>query len=153
RDLMRSRNVYRGKILSLTTSRSWSDDVNIGFHRVPPVRRESIILADGLLQRIERQTVTFSKHGGDLRASRRHLRHGILLYGPPGTGKTLTAMYLIGQMPERTTILLTGRSLNYIERSCRLARLLEPSIVILEDVDLVAEHREQLGRASAMPVL
>jgi ATP-dependent 26S proteasome regulatory subunit len=50
-------------------------------------------------------------------------------------------MYLAGQMPERTVLLLTGRTQGLIEQSCRIARLLQPATVILEDVDLVAEER------------
>ncbi len=64
-----------------------------------------------------------------------------MLYGPPGTGKTLTAMYLAHQMPERTVILLTGHSVGMLEPSCKIARLLQPATIILEDVDLVAEER------------
>lgn len=65
----------------------------------------------------------------------------MLLYGPPGTGKTLTAMYLAGQMPDRTVLLLTGQALGLIEQSCTMARLLQPATLILEDVDLVAQAR------------
>src|SRR5262249_36851239 len=36
---------------------------------------------------------------------------------------------------------LTGRGIGLLEPSCRLARMLAPSIVILEDVDLIAEER------------
>jgi ATP-dependent 26S proteasome regulatory subunit len=64
-----------------------------------------------------------------------------LLHGPPGTGKTLTAMYVVGRVPGRTTILLTGEALGLIEPSVALARLLQPSLVVLEDVDLIAEER------------
>jgi ATP-dependent 26S proteasome regulatory subunit len=71
------------------------------------------------------------------------LKRGILLFGPPGTGKTLTAMYLATQMTGRTVILLTGAGMGAIELACRLARMLEPSTVILEDVDLVGTQRER----------
>lgn len=50
-------------------------------------------------------------------------------------------MYLARQMPDRTVLLLTGASLGLIETSCTMARLLQPSTVILEDVDLIAEER------------
>jgi ATP-dependent 26S proteasome regulatory subunit len=80
----------------------------------------------------------------------RHLKRGLLLHGPPGTGKTLTAMYLAGQMPDRTVILLTGRGLGLVEQSCSLARLLEPATVIMEDVDLIAEERTRQGGCNAL---
>ena len=66
------------------------------------------MLADGVLERVERHTVGFAAHRDRLLAAGRHLRRGLLLHGQPGTGKTLTAMYLAGRMGERTVVLLTA---------------------------------------------
>ena len=52
-------------------------------------------------------------------------------------------MYLATQMPDRTVVLLTGRGLGSITPSVELAVSLAPSIVILEDVDLVALERSK----------
>lgn len=140
RERMRARNVYRGRIVSLST-RGPMNSLDVKFHRLPPVEREDIVLPAGVLERIERQTVRFAALRDRLSAAGRHLKRGLLLWGPPGTGKTLTAMYLARRMPDRTVLLLTGQSLALIETSCTMARLLQPSTVILEDVDLVAEER------------
>jgi ATP-dependent 26S proteasome regulatory subunit len=115
--------------------------VDIRAHALPAIRRDQVILPEPLLQRIERHTLSFSKHAARLRGAGRHLKRGILLYGPPGTGKTLTAMYLVAQMPGRTVLLLTGHGMKSIETACRLARLLEPTTVVLEDVDLIGTER------------
>ena len=151
RTAMRKRNVYRGHVLSLAETRMGS--MEIKFHRLPDVPRENIILPQGLLERIERQTVRFSELSEKLVAAGRHLKRGILLHGPPGTGKTLTAMYVARAIRNRTVLLLTGRGQGMIEQSCALARALQPSIVILEDVDLVAEERTRPGAACAGPLL
>jgi ATP-dependent 26S proteasome regulatory subunit len=145
RRTMRARSVYRGRIISLEATH---DGVDVKFHRLPKVERDGIILPEGILERIERQTVRFSELREELLRMGRHLKRGLLLYGPPGTGKTLTAMYLAARMPERTTLLLTGRTLGLIEQSCAMARLLQPATVILEDVDLVAEERTRQGMGS-----
>jgi hypothetical protein len=139
RTVMRKRNVYRGHVLSLDQDRFGG--MAIAFHQLPGIRREDIILPDGILDRIERQTVRFSLLADRLVAAKRHLKRGVLLYGPPGTGKTLSAMYIAGAIKDRTVLLLTGRGQGLLEQSCGLARMLQPSIVILEDVDLVAEER------------
>jgi hypothetical protein len=138
---IRKRNVYRGHVISLGIGER--GDLQVAFHRLPAITREKIILPQGMVERIERQTVGFARLGDRLRAAGRHLKRGLLLYGPPGTGKTLTAMYLAGQMPDRTVILLTGRGVGLIEQSCAMARLLQPATLILEDVDLIAEERTQ----------
>src|SRR5207244_13357578 len=83
----------------------------------------------------------------------RHLKRGLLVHGAPGTGKTLTAMYLAGEISGRTVLLLTGRGLGLIEQSCALARTLQPSIIILEDVDLVAEERTRREAGCAQALL
>jgi ATP-dependent 26S proteasome regulatory subunit len=53
----------------------------------------------------------------------------------------MTAMYVVGQLPGRTVILLTGGGLGMVGQSVAFARMLAPSMVVLEDVDLVAEER------------
>lgn len=138
---MHERNVYRGHVVSLALERYGS--MRVKFHALPTIAREDIVLADGVLERVERHTVGFAAHRDRLLTAGRHLRRGLLLHGQPGTGKTLTAMYLAGRMGERTVVLLTGREIGLIPRACAMARLLQPSMVILEDVDLIAEERDR----------
>ena len=80
-----------------------------------------------------------------------HLKRGLLLYGPPGTGKTHTTWYLVGQMTGYTRLMLTGRALHAIGSAAEFARDLQPAVIVLEDVDLVAEDRS-FGPGSS-PVL
>jgi cell division protease FtsH len=138
--LTRHGKAYRGQVLSLEEDCYGS--LTVRFHRLPPIRRNDIILPDLLLQRIERHSMSFSRHADRLRAAGRHLKRGILLHGPPGTGKTLSAMYLATQMEGRTVLLLTGAGLKSIETACQLARMLLPATIILEDVDLIGTERE-----------
>jgi hypothetical protein len=140
--LMGKRNVYRGKLLSVQAA---GDNASLKFHSLPPITREKIILPDGLLKRIERQTIEAGKYSDALKKAGKKLKRGILLHGKPGTGKTLTAMYLASAMKERTIFLLTGRGQGLVSKSCHFARWLEPSMVIIEDVDLIAEERSQQG--------
>lgn len=143
REGMNRHNVYRGQLLALGKPHGpfGEGGAKVEFLAVPDIRREAVILPDGVLERIERHTVGFSAHAERLLAAGRHLKRGLLLHGPPGTGKTLTAMYLVGRMPGRTVLVLSGRSYGLVAPTCELARNLQPSMVILEDVDLVAEER------------
>jgi hypothetical protein len=140
--LMRELNVYRGRVLELR-SRHFHDDEGapLTVRTLPKISRDRIVLPPGVLERIERQAFGIADHAARLRASGRHLRRGLLLYGPPGTGKTLTAMYLAAQMPGRTAVLLTGQGLGAVGASIDLATALQPAMVVLEDVDLVAMDR------------
>jgi ATP-dependent 26S proteasome regulatory subunit len=139
-------NVYRGHTISLASPQFRPGmQTLITFHALPPIARADVVLPEGLLERIERHTVVFAERADQLRAAGRSLKRGLLLYGPPGSGKTLTLLYLIGRMPGRTTILTTGLGMGLLQPAVGLARALAPSMVVLEDVDLIAEERGRPG--------
>jgi hypothetical protein len=140
---MHARNVYRGRVLELA-SRYFHDDESapLTVRTLPAIARDRIVLPEGVLERVERQTFGIARHAERLRATGRHLRRGVLLYGPPGVGKTLTVMYLASELRDRTVVLLTGQSAGAVGPSVDLATALQPAMVVLEDADLVALDRE-----------
>ena len=52
------------------------------FHPQAEVRREQIILPAGVLERVESQTLEFSRHVDRLREAGQHAKRGLLLHGP-----------------------------------------------------------------------
>jgi len=56
RKAVNEHNIYRGKILSMTKQEGVASG-GIKFHAVPPIERDKIILPEGLLKPIERQTI------------------------------------------------------------------------------------------------
>ncbi len=142
-------NVYRGHLLDVSLDPMGG--VNLAFADLPGLRREDVVLPSAVLARVERHALGVAGHRDRLLATGQHLKRGLLLYGPPGTGKTHTTRYLLGQMSGYTRLVLTGRSLAAVGGVTDLARVLLPSVVVLEDVDLVAEERS-LGPSSS-PVL
>jgi cell division protease FtsH len=145
RRLVDELNVYRGHVISFAPGMNTpgGPQVLVSFHRLPRVEAADIVLPPGILERIERHTIGFSEHAEALLAAGRSLKRGMLLHGLPGTGKTLTVMYLCSRMTGRTAILTTGRGLGIVGRVAQLARELAPSMVVIEDVDLIAEERGQ----------
>jgi ATP-dependent 26S proteasome regulatory subunit len=139
--LMRRHNVYRGRVVAFGGDPEMGS-IGLEVRTLPAVERDAIVLPNGALERIERHALGPARHRERLLAAGRHLKRGLLLHGAPGTGKTLTTMYLIGRMPGRTTVLLTGSALGLIEPACAMARDLQPATVVLEDVDLVAHERD-----------
>jgi hypothetical protein len=142
RERMRRLNVYRGQVISIDPGRlDMGAQPLVAFHDLPRIERDDVVLPDDLLARIERHTVVFANHAAALQAAGRSLKRGMLLHGTPGTGKTLTLMYLIGQMPGRTVLLVTGVGMGLLRIAIQMARTLAPSMVVLEDVDLIAQDR------------
>jgi len=138
----RERSIYRGRIISIQRHDSRNSDFSVQFHDIAPVPRESIILPEEVLATIERNVVGFFRHADALKAAGQGARHGALLHGPPGTGKTLVTRYL-AQASQVTVLFLTGKQYAYLKPTCQLAKLLAPSLVVLEDVDLIATERRK----------
>ena len=144
--LMHELNVYRGKTLAFTFSEYGT--FGLTFHRVPVVGRDDVILPPSDLDAIERHTVGIADRAEALLEAGRHLKRGLLLYGPPGTGKTLSVMYLCNRMPQRTTLLLSGQASMALGRAAAIGRSLQPAMVVIEDVDLIASERTMPGMES-----
>jgi cell division protease FtsH len=134
-------NVLRGQVLSFEPSEFEPGVGPVRFHRRPQLPREDVVLPRGTLDRIERQVAGVASHRQRLAAEGRHLKRGVLLYGPPGTGKTHTVRYLTGALGDFTVVLLAGPAIRFVAEACALARMLQPSLIVLEDCDLVAEDR------------
>ena len=101
-----------------------------------------MVLPDDLLDGIERQVLGVARHAGQLLASGQHLKRGVLLHGAPGTGKTHTVRYLLGEMSGVTAVVISGGALQLIKAACSVARTLQPAVVVVEDVDLIAGQRD-----------
>ena len=155
KELMRTHNVFRGKVVSLGSSfqHGFMPHLGVQFRSPPELSRDQVILPAGLLERIERHTVGFASQLSRLSAAGRHLHRGLLLYGPPGSGKTHTVNYLMGQLSDRTVLIMTGADQGMLGASFELARKLEPAMVVVEDIDLIAEERTMRGTPGRLPLL
>ncbi|HEY6397864.1 MAG TPA: AAA family ATPase, partial [Solirubrobacteraceae bacterium] len=153
RRLTVERSVFRNQVLSFASSPFGEQTAGpVAFHARPQLAREDVILPEHTFAAIEEHVFGVAAQRDRLRESGQHLKRGLLLHGPPGTGKTLTTRYLIGKLVDHTVVVLSGGALHYIEAAATLARSLQPALVVLEDVDLVAgERMPHLGQAS--PIL
>ena len=153
RRLSRERSVFRNQVISFVASPFGEQSAGpLAFHSRPQLTREDVILPEATFAAIEDHVFGIAAHRERLRVSGQHLKRGLLLHGPPGTGKTLTSRYLIGRLTDHTVVLLSGAALQYIEAAATLARSLQPALVVLEDVDLVASERMP-HRGAASPLL
>ena len=142
---IREGRTYRGRIISLEAHHHPGGGGSlVKVHRLARVKREDVILPQKTLATLDRNVAGFLAARPALKAMQFQARKGLLFYGPPGTGKTHTIHYLASQLPHHTTLLITAEQVGLLGEYFRLARFLEPSIVVIEDVDLIARQRTEM---------
>ncbi len=152
-DSIKRSRCYRGKILSLDNQDHYSGTaVGLFVHRLKRVDREQVILPGKTLELLDRNVINFVRRRQQLSRLGMATKKGLLFYGPPGSGKTHTVNYLATNLPGHTTLLITGEQVGNLGEYMTLARLYQPSMVVVEDVDLIARHRETM-RSSAEEIL
>jgi AAA+ superfamily predicted ATPase len=144
-------SVYRNQILELAFEAGTKDEygdverterLRVLFKAVEPVADSDIVIDEAVRQMLRRNVIDLHLRRAVLKTNGVPVRRGVLLYGPPGTGKTFACRYVCGKLPEATRIIVTGTALLQVTQIFNLARMLQPSLVILEDVDLVFASRQ-----------
>ncbi|MBI5367191.1 MAG: 26S protease regulatory subunit [Planctomycetes bacterium] len=139
-------SVYRGSVISLDLDRlgrpnGEGDQLGIQFHAFPEVPAADLVLPAAVRAVLVQNTLTFVARRPALLRAGQDQRRGLLFHGPPGTGKTLAVRYLTRALPGHTTLLVAGENLYHVAAHFRLARILAPTLLVFEDVDLIAEER------------
>lgn len=136
---------YRGKILSLEQDSSYYGHASgVKVHRLGKLERGQVVLPAKTLELLDRNVVHFVKSRASLSQFQMPTKKGLLFYGLPGTGKTHTIRYLAGSLEGHTTLLISAEQVASLGEYMTLARLLQPSLVVIEDVDLIARERTQM---------
>lgn len=150
--LASSKSIFKNKMIEVAFEQKVKDEfgdiernekVDPIFLAKPLVTQNDIVLDDETWKVIQRTIIDFHERRQELIKAGLPGRRGVLFYGPPGTGKTYTCRYISHRLRSATSIVATGLSLLHIRSICNIARMLQPSIVILEDVDLVYSARER----------
>jgi cell division protease FtsH len=139
---------YRGRIISLEAHHhAMGGGSAVKVHRLAKVNREDVILPKKTLAMLDRNVAGFLAARDALKSMHFQARKGLLFHGPPGTGKTHTIHYLASQLPNHTTLLVTAGQVGLIGEYFRLARFLQPSMMVIEDIDLIGRERTQMRTA------
>lgn len=144
-------SIYRNQILELSFEAGTKDEygdveraerLRVLFKPIEQIDDSDMVIDEAVRQMLWRNVVDLHLRRRVLKANGVPVRRGVLLYGPPGTGKTFACRYLCGKLPETTRIIVTGTALLQVTQIFNLARMFQPSLVILEDVDLVFASRQ-----------
>lgn len=140
-------NFYRGKRIEFSR--------RIRFLDVKDRDWDSIVLDAETKSEIKSNTVDFLRRSDEWGKYGIPLKRGVLLAGEPGTGKTIICRALMSGADGITCITTNGYSLDdddYVTELYELAEDLSPSIVFIEDIDLIGQNRMEYGymRGSAL---
>ena len=143
-------NFYRGKKIEFTGQIDFLDVIDKSW--------DGIVLDTETKADIKANTVGFLEQSEHWIQYGIPAKRGILLSGEPGTGKTIICKALMSEADGITCINANGYALdrdNYVTELYELADNLSPSIVFIEDIDLIGQNRGEFGyqRGSALLAL
>jgi hypothetical protein len=141
-------SIYRGKVVDPVMDGGGISA--LGFRRIKPVGEADLVLPESVKSLVMRSVVGFYKHKDTLRGLGVEMKRGVLFHGPPGTGKTSISLYLANHLPHFTVCFVSGQRLMYPRELCRMARYLQPSMLVFEDIDLIAQERDTNGLATVL---
>lgn len=145
-------NIFRGRVLKASAGQSNSRrDLSIDVLDFHPVTRDDVIATDEIWAEIDLNIRAVSTHSADMDGLGLGVRRGVLLAGPPGVGKTSIASVVASELAGRFTVMYcdtdTGASL--LRQVFDECVQLGPSVIVIEDVDLIVGPRTQ-GRGYAL---
>ena len=113
--------------------------VDIGQHLMPTV-------SDSILGELEKNVINLFDKEQEFKKYGLPIKRSVILEGPPGCGKTMISRYLATRLIGKvTTVWVTSKSIESsadVARVFDVARKLSPSLVIMEDLDLISGTRE-----------
>ena len=142
-DYLKGHNFYQGKKLCF--------DGQISFLTTREKSWDSVILDPAMKQLIRLNTIGFLKHCKVTANYGIPSRRGIILNGEPGVGKTAVCKALISEASDITCIITNAYGMlrsGYISDLFDIARDLAPSMVFLEDLDLIGQERQGFYRGT-----
>jgi cell division protease FtsH len=142
---IRDANIYKDKLLTFTGGRGG----RLSFLQVPPCQWSDVILPPKIIKQIRRATVDMLKRRDTFYDVGLGVRRSILLDGPPGVGKTQTNRALSNEVyataeTQATIIWVSTKSIESakdVKGLYSAARTCAPTLLLLEDVDLIGASR------------
>lgn len=144
-------SIYRSRVLALRFEPAGRDEfgdveqppqLRVLFAPEPQLSDIDLVMDDSVRQLLWRNVIDLHLRSDLLKAHGVPIRRGVLLHGPPGTGKSFACRYICAKLPHITRIVVAGSALQQVAAVFALARMLQPALVILEDVDLVFTARD-----------
>jgi AAA+ superfamily predicted ATPase len=144
-------SIFRGRLLEIAFEQGTRDaladvekpdSLRLLFKAEESVTDDDVVIDDECRVVLQRNVIDLHERRDLLKRHRVPVRRGVLLYGPPGTGKTYACRWVCSRLRGTTRLVVTGTALHQVTAIFNIARLYQPALVVLEDVDLVFASRE-----------
>jgi len=114
------------------------------FLDVDDISWDDVIITEKVRTTIRRNIENMFKYKDILKKNGVKVKRGVILAGDPGTGKTLICKALIKDSKSSVLYVLPSHvsRINDVGRICRMAKELGPTLLIIEDIDWLAEQRD-----------
>ena len=112
----------------------------------PAASRSELLLEDGLWSELDANVGGLFERAELLERLGLGTTRGVLLEGPPGVGKTHAVRVLVSELAGHVTVLVvTPNAADRLPAVYELAGLVAPTLVVIEDLDLVAGTNRSSG--------
>lgn len=134
-----AKGLFRGKALIATSD----NGLAIEFTELADVTRADVVVPDEVWAEIDLNIASVTVHRELMGRLGLGVRRGVLLAGPPGVGKSVVSQVIARELlGDFTVIIVDARAGQYaLAAVYKEARSLGPTLVIIEDIDLIVSNR------------
>lgn len=147
RDILKRKSIYKGKAIRLKVD----EDGDLTTDRPPEfintavIRPEELVLNEIELEQVKAALWAPIEHTAECVRHGIPLNRGVLLEGIYGTGKTMTAHVTAKVAVEHGWTYIVLDDVRALKDALLFAQRYQPAVVFAEDVDRVADKRDQAG--------
>lgn len=137
------KRLYRGRALIASSA----NGLTIEPTELADVTRADVVVPNDVWDELDLNVASVTVHRDLMEKLGLGVRRGILLAGPPGVGKSALSQVIARELlGEFTVIFVDARAGQYaLSGVYREAQSLGPTLIIIEDIDLIMTHRHGYG--------
>lgn len=143
-----AKSLFRGRALIATENNGLALEVS----ELQPILRSNVVVPETVWSEIDLNVAAVTTRRDLMKALGLGVRRGVLLVGPPGVGKTVISQVVANELVGAFTVIhvdaRAGQSV--LAGVYKEARTLGPTLIVLEDLDLIVTDRRNKGDTRAL---